>query len=176
LLALAVLFLLFIAVHFAAIAGLRCVVEEQLHPALPKGTRIEGVELGILSGLLEVSGFELRNDDELRIAAGRPIVDVGIWPLVSGKVRIDRLDLEDVYLRVDRHEDGSFDLGLPRCRSRLSTSSTAAMRTGRVSASARSSSTACRPASSATGPASGATRPAGRRPRKPAGRRLDRRQ
>jgi hypothetical protein len=113
LLSLIVLGLLFIALHFAGIAALRHVAETQLHPALPKGTRIERVELGLFSGLLELTGFELKQDDTTRIAAGTALVDVATLPLVFGEIRVERVDLRDVYVRVDRREDGSFDLGLP---------------------------------------------------------------
>jgi hypothetical protein len=110
---LAVVFVLFIAVHFAGIAALRHLAETQLHPALPKGTQIERVELGLLNGLLELSGFELRVDDEPRIQAGTAVVDVDIWRLLTGTIAIERIDLRDVYLRIDRLADGTLDLGLP---------------------------------------------------------------
>ena len=113
LITLAVIGLLFIAIHFASIAVLHRVVEDQLHPALPKGTSIGKVELGLLSGLLEISDFELKNDDEVRLAAGTMLVDIGTWRLLFGEVQIERVDLVDAYIRVDRREDGSFDLGLP---------------------------------------------------------------
>ena len=110
---LAVVGLLFIAIHFASIAVLHRVVEDQLHPALPKGTSIGKVELGLLSGLLEITDFELKNDGEVRLAAGTMLVDIGTWRLLFGEVQIERVDLLDAYVRVDRREDGSFDLGLP---------------------------------------------------------------
>jgi hypothetical protein len=105
---------LFIAVHFAGIALLRYVIEDQLHPALLKGTSIERVELGLFSGLVELSGFELKNDGEVRITAGTAIVDVRTSALLLGAVRVDRAELRDVYLRVDRLDDGSLNLGLPK--------------------------------------------------------------
>lgn len=104
---------LFIAVHFAGIAALRHLAETQLHPALPKGTQIERVELGLVNGLLELTGFELQVDGERRIRAGSAVVDVDLWRLLTGTIEIERIDLRDVYLRVDRLADGTFDLGLP---------------------------------------------------------------
>lgn len=110
---LAIVVALFIGIHFAAIAALRHLVETQLHPALPKGTQIERVELGLASGLLELTGFELRADEEPRIRAGTALVDIGLWRLLTGTIDIERIDLRNVYLRVDRLADGSLDIGLP---------------------------------------------------------------
>lgn len=107
------LFLVFVAIHFAGIGVLRYLAEKELHPALPRGTQIEKVHLSLLSGSLEVQGFELRNEDERRISAERMIVDIDPWRLLFGEVHVQRAALDHVRLRLDRRPDGSFDLGLP---------------------------------------------------------------
>ena len=106
--------LLFILVlHLAGVAVLRYVVERELHPALPKGTYIGDVHVNLFTGALEVDDFELRNAGKVRMRFGRLVLRVSPWHLLFGSVRVDEAMLRRGYVRVDRREDGSFDLGLP---------------------------------------------------------------
>ncbi len=107
------LFLLLLAIHFAGVALTRYLVEKNLHPALPQGTYIGEVHLNLLTGVLEIEDFRLQRDDELRIRAGRVALDISAWRLLSGRLHVERLDVANAYLRVDRLPDGGFDLGLP---------------------------------------------------------------
>jgi len=107
------LFLLVLSVHFAGIALLRYLVERELHPALPQGTYIGEVHLNLITGLLEVEDFQLRNEGQLRMRFGDLRLDISPWRLLTGELRIEQAWLADGYLRVDRRGDGSFDLGLP---------------------------------------------------------------
>lgn len=106
-------FLLLLVLHFASIALLRHVVERELHPALPKGTRIGEVHLNLFSGLLEVKDFELRSRGELRMRFATLLLDISPWRLLAGEVHVEQARVANGYLRVERQEDGTFDLGLP---------------------------------------------------------------
>jgi len=107
------LFLLTLIVHFAGIALLRYYVEKELHPALPRGTYIGEVHLNLFSGRLEIEDFQLRREGELRMRFGSLLLDVSPWRLLTGRLHVEDARLANGYLRVDRLEDGAFDLGLP---------------------------------------------------------------
>ena len=108
------LFLLLLAIHFAGVALTRYLVEENLHPALPRGTSIGEVHLNLITGVLEVEDFRLQRDDELWIRAGRATLDISPWRLLAGRLHIETLDVANAYLRVDRLPgDDGFDFGLP---------------------------------------------------------------
>jgi len=104
---------LILLIHFAGVALLRHFVEKELHPPLPRGTSIGEVHLNLFSGLLKVEDFEFRDDTGLRMRAARLDVDVSPWRLLSGKLHVEDLVLSSGYLRVERRDDGTFDLGLP---------------------------------------------------------------
>jgi hypothetical protein len=60
-----------------------------------------------------VRRFYLRNDGVPRIRVDRLIGDVDMLQIFRGALVVERLELQDAYVRVDRRKDGSFDLGLP---------------------------------------------------------------
>ncbi len=106
-------FLFILTLHLAGGAVLRYFVERELHPALPKGTYIGEVHLNLFTGSLKVEGFELRNRGRLQMRFGELVADIDTPRLLTGAVRIERLELRHGYVLVERRPDGSFDLGLP---------------------------------------------------------------
>lgn len=107
------LLLLVLVLHVAGVSMLRYLVEKELHPALPRGTYIGDVHLNLFTGSLKVENFELRNDGEVRMRFNELAVKVSPWRLVAGTLHIQEASLRQAYMRIDRREDGSFDLGLP---------------------------------------------------------------
>lgn len=105
--------LVVLAVHFAGVALLRYYTEELLHPALPRGTQIDSVHLNLLTGVLEIRDFELRNDDQERVRIGLIDLKISPWRLLTGEVHVQRAHLANGFVRVDRRQDGSYDLGVP---------------------------------------------------------------
>ena len=105
--------LVVLAAHFAGVALIRYYTEEILHPALPRGTQIQEVDLNLFTGALEIKGFELRNDDQVRMQAGELVLKISPWRLLSGEIHLQRASLSNGFLRVDRRKDGSYDLGVP---------------------------------------------------------------
>lgn len=104
---------LFLVVHVGGIALLRHFVEEELHPALPRGTDIAEVNLNLFTGTLEIVDFTLRSDGDERLRAGRMLVDIDPAGLLFGEIRIERADVSGVYIDARRLADGGIDLGLP---------------------------------------------------------------
>lgn len=109
----ATLLVLILLVHMTGIGLIRYFAERELHPALPQGTDIRSIDVNLFTGALEIGEFDLRSAGERRIRAGKLILDVDTWRLFVGDVHIERARLENVYVRVDRRPDGSFELGLP---------------------------------------------------------------
>lgn len=107
------IFALVLIVHFAGIALLHHFVERTLHPALPKGTYIGEVHLNLFTGALTVHDFELRDDSGVRMRAGELSVAISPWRMLGGHVHVREAALSNAYVRVERHEDGTFDVGLP---------------------------------------------------------------
>lgn len=104
---------LVLIVHFSGVALLRYYAEEILHPALPHGTQIDSVHLNLFTGVLEIRDFELRNEDQERIRIGRIDLKISPWRLLTGEVHVQRAHLSNGFVRVDRRQDGSYDLGVP---------------------------------------------------------------
>jgi hypothetical protein len=102
-----------VLVHFAGVALLRHYAEEFLHPPLPQGTRIGEVDLNLFTGALQVKDFELQNEDGPRIRFSKLELKISPWRLFTGKVHVQRARLSDGFLRIDRRQDGSYDLGVP---------------------------------------------------------------
>lgn len=107
------LFLFFLVLHLAGVASLRYFVERELHPALPTGTYIGDVHLNLFDGSLKIDDFVLRNDGEVRARFGKLQIQITPWRLATGTDHVGEAALRQAYLRVDRREDGSFDLGMP---------------------------------------------------------------
>ena len=105
--------LVVLAAHFAGVALMRYYTEEILHPALPRGTQIREVHLNLITGALEIDDFELRNDDQVRMQVGRLEIKISPWRLLRGEIHVQRAHLSHGFLRVDRRQDGSYDLGVP---------------------------------------------------------------
>ena len=105
--------LFMLLIHLAGVWILRYFVERELHPALPQGTYIGEVHLNLFTGGLKIDGFELRQDDQIRMRFGELDVKVSPWRLLTGTVLVERAVLRQAYARIARRNDGSFDLGLP---------------------------------------------------------------
>jgi outer membrane protein OmpA-like peptidoglycan-associated protein len=105
--------LLALAVHFAGVALVRYYTEEILHPALPRGTQIGEVHLNLFTGALEIRDFELRNEGLEWLRAGQLEIKISPWRLLGGDIHVQRARLSNAFLRVDRRQDGSYDLGVP---------------------------------------------------------------
>lgn len=105
--------LVLLALHLSGIAMLRYFVERELHPALPKGTRIGEVHLNPLRGAIEIRRFYLRDEGVPRMRVDRLLADVNTLRLFTGTVEVERVTLSDAYVLVERRPDGGIDLGLP---------------------------------------------------------------
>lgn len=71
------------------------------------------MHLDLFIGALEIDGFELKAAGETRLRAGRLVADLNTRRLWTGTVPIERAELRNAVICVDRQSDGSFDLGLP---------------------------------------------------------------
>ena len=105
--------LIILVIHLASVVMLRYFVERELHPALPRGTYIGDAHLNLFTGALRIVDFELRDRGQLRMRFGELDLQLSPWRLLLGTVRVEKAMLRRAYVRVDRREDGSFDLGLP---------------------------------------------------------------
>ena len=105
--------LVVLLVHFAGVALIRYYAEEILHPADPRGTHIGSVDLNLFTGTLEILDFELRNDGPAQLRAGQLKIKISPTRLLSGEVHVEHARLSNAFLRVDRRQDGSYDLGVP---------------------------------------------------------------
>lgn len=108
-----VLLLLVVLMHVASGVATRYFVEKLLHPAAAQGTYVGETHLNLLTGLFRVDRFELEVDGRRRIAFGTLEIDTDPRQLLSGNVRVEGLRLRDAFIRVERRQDGGFELGLP---------------------------------------------------------------
>jgi hypothetical protein len=84
--------------------------------AAPRGLacRWEDLDLSILSGRGELRRFEIA----LRAEPKSPpigvvdyaVFDLELWPLLAGKLRVRRLEIDGMQVRLERAEDGSWEL------------------------------------------------------------------
>jgi outer membrane protein OmpA-like peptidoglycan-associated protein len=105
--------LVVLLVHLAGVALIRYYAEELLHPAAPRGTHIDAVDLNLFTGALEIDDFELRNGGLEWLRAGQLEIKISPWRLLSGEIHVQRARLSNAFLRVDRGQDGSYYTGVP---------------------------------------------------------------
>ena len=113
LIVLASVVILVLGAHLGGVALMRHYTEQLLHPPLPHGTQIGEIHLNLFMGTLEVRDFELRNDEQLRMKLGLLTLKISPWRLLTGEVYVQNAQLSDGFVRVDRRQDGSYDLGIP---------------------------------------------------------------
>jgi len=106
-------FLLALGLHLAAILALKQVAERLLHPPQDVGTHFGAVDLNLFSGRLAVSDFVLRRDAETWLRFKQLALEVRPLPLLIGEIRLRPVLLEGAYLRIERRQDGAFDLPFP---------------------------------------------------------------
>lgn len=73
--------------------------------SLPAGSELSWQRIdGSLSGPLDVRGLRYVQPDGLRIEAGRVRIDHSVWPLLSGRWQVRRLQVDDARLVLARDE------------------------------------------------------------------------
>lgn len=84
-----------------------------MHPALPQGTRIGEIHVNPFHGAIEIRRFYLCQAGVPWMRVDSLRVDVHTLGLLTGAAKIERIALDDAYLRVERLAEGGFDLGIP---------------------------------------------------------------
>jgi len=107
------LLLLVLIVHLAAVQVLRSQFEAFLHPEEGQGTYLGDVHLNLFSGLLSISGVEVRQKGQVHLQASQVLIDIDPLALFQKRVHVQQLQLVGGLLRVERLEDGSLHALVP---------------------------------------------------------------
>lgn len=102
---------LLVALHLAVAPLLRAQLEQALHPQPGQGTYLGDVSVNLFSGLLNVRGLALGEPEAPYFEAAHVLLDVDMGALLTGKLRIEALQIERGFWRVQRRKDGSINPG-----------------------------------------------------------------
>ena len=107
------LLLLVLIIHLALVQVLRSQFEAFLHPEEGQGTYLGDVHLNLFSGVLSVSGVEVRQKGQIHLQASEVVIDIDPLALLQKRVHIQQLQVVGGLLRVERLEDGSLHALVP---------------------------------------------------------------